>query len=51
MKNIDDAEGGFVNQGFIAFYLQYYETPEDVEFYICGQLLIALADEKRTDNF
>lgn len=55
MKDINDTEGdgfvGFVHQALIDNYLQYHETPEDVEFYFCGPPLMNQAVEKMTEDF
>ncbi len=54
-KDINDPNGdgftGFVHQALIDNYLQYHESPEDVEFYFCGPPLMNQAVEKMCDDF
>ncbi len=42
---------GFIHQVVIDNYLQYHETPEDIEYYFCGPPLMNKAVEKMTDDF
>lgn len=54
-ENIEDENGdgfvGFVHQALIDNYLQYHDTPEDVEYYFCGPPLMNKAVEKMVDDF
>ncbi|MCF4102388.1 NADH:ubiquinone reductase (Na(+)-transporting) subunit F [Gillisia sp. M10.2A] len=42
---------GFIHQVVIDNYLQYHDSPEDIEFYFCGPPLMNKAVEKMTDDF
>ena len=54
-KSLDDKEGdgftGFVHQVVIDHYLNYHESPEDIEVYFCGPPLMNQAVEKMADDF
>ncbi|CAM4266207.1 NADH:ubiquinone reductase (Na(+)-transporting) subunit F [Gillisia hiemivivida] len=54
VKDGIDGEGdgfiGFIHQVVIDNYLQYHETPEDVEYYFCGPPLMNKAVEKMTED-
>ncbi|WP_034922612.1 NADH:ubiquinone reductase (Na(+)-transporting) subunit F [Gillisia sp. CAL575] len=41
---------GFIHQVVIDNYLQYHETPEDIEYYFCGPPLMNKAVEKMTED-
>ena len=55
VKDNLDAEGdgfvGFVHQTVIDNYLNYHESPEDIEVYFCGPPLMNQAIEKMADDF
>ena len=46
-----DGFKGFVHQCVIDNYLNYHETPEDIEVYFCGPPLMNQAIEKMADDF
>jgi len=54
VKDGIDGEGdgfvGFIHQVVIDNYLQYHETPEDIEYYFCGPPLMNKAVEKMTED-
>jgi len=54
-KSLDDKDGegftGFVHQVVIDNYLNYHESPEDIEVYFCGPPLMNQAVEKMADDF
>jgi len=54
VKDGIDGEGdgfiGFIHQVVIDNYLQYHDTPEDVEYYFCGPPLMNKAVEKMTED-
>ncbi|RKS43437.1 Na+-transporting NADH:ubiquinone oxidoreductase subunit F [Gillisia mitskevichiae] len=41
---------GFIHQVVIDNYLQYHDTPEDIEYYFCGPPLMNKAVEKMTED-
>ncbi len=54
VKDGIDGEGdgfvGFIHQVVIDNYLQYHDTPEDIEYYFCGPPLMNKAVEKMTED-
>jgi Na+-transporting NADH:ubiquinone oxidoreductase subunit F len=42
---------GFIHQVVIDNYLQYHDSPEDIEYYFCGPPLMNKAVENMTDDF
>ncbi|HSM63215.1 MAG TPA: NADH:ubiquinone reductase (Na(+)-transporting) subunit F [Gillisia sp.] len=42
---------GFIHQVVIDNYLQYHDSPEDIEYYFCGPPLMNKAVEKMTEDF
>ena len=46
-----DGFTGFVHQVVIDHYLNYHESPEDIEVYFCGPPLMNQAVEKMADDF
>lgn len=54
-KDINDEEGdgfvGFIHQAVINNYLNFHETPEDIELYFCGPPMMNQAVQKMGEDF